>query len=85
MWGCVVSGAWAYIEGVCYEVDWEGVDGGGGVDFGRYVRPSSYVLYTYFVFGVGMLCANRVCCCRVAGGVGTLSYEHHSVNEPAIL
>ena len=47
MWGCFVSGAWAYIEGVCYEMDWEGVDGGGGVDFRRYVLLL-IILHPYF-------------------------------------
>ena len=51
---------------------------------GMCVRVPTFSIRTLF-WGGGMVYANRVCCCRVAGGVGTLSYEHHSVNEPAIL
>ena len=47
MWGCVVGGAWAYIEGVCHEVDWEGVDGGGGADFRRYVLLLIFCILTF--------------------------------------
>ena len=59
MWGCVVGGAWAYIEGVCYEVDWEGVDGGGGVDIGRYVCPHTHVLRRAF-WGADVIYADGI-------------------------
>lgn len=52
-------------------MDWEGADRGSVVAVGRYAVLPPPVVNSANVFA--------------AGGVGTMSYEHRSLHEPAIL